>query len=267
MNSEICLLGSVSATRLGITNSGLADGLERAERTRPVCSFSFRTKVLAIDHAPALGQAHELLAHRVPGAPSPDRGDAVFRRDGRAVVPQQAVAQHERVGEAVAGDREGVDHLRLGLVLLVEREKRVVDHVAVVAGDVDGGPDRIDDLEIGIHDDAQHRLCARACGPPRRRRPARDPIRPVCRCVACMRSSHPTILHRPCGREIAPDHADNQGLPLPSPAMRRRVASTRQSLHCPRNRAPAEPRPRGTARKTIAVATEHGGNANAARQP
>jgi hypothetical protein len=34
------------------------------------------------------------------------------------------------------------DHLRLDLALRVEGEQRVVDHVAVVADDVGGGPDR-----------------------------------------------------------------------------------------------------------------------------
>ena len=39
VKSEICVLGSVSATRLGIMNGTLELGLPSADRTRPVCSL------------------------------------------------------------------------------------------------------------------------------------------------------------------------------------------------------------------------------------
>ena len=42
------------------------------------------------------------------------------------------------------------------------REQRVVDHVAVVAGDVRGGPDRVDDLEVRVHHRLERDLRARS---------------------------------------------------------------------------------------------------------
>ena len=48
----------------------------------------------------------------------------------------------------------GINHLRLRRELLVHREQRVPDHVAVVAHDVGRGPDRIEHLEIRVHDRA-----------------------------------------------------------------------------------------------------------------
>ena len=47
VKSEICVLGSVSATRLGIMKGTLEDGLPSAVSTSPVGSFSFSTKVFA----------------------------------------------------------------------------------------------------------------------------------------------------------------------------------------------------------------------------
>ena len=99
-------------------------------------------------------EAHHLLAERIFRGPALDRGDAILRCDRGAVVPGKAVAQREGVGELVGRDVVLVDHLRLDLALLVHGEERVVDHVAVVARDVGGGPDRIDDLDVGVH----HRL-------------------------------------------------------------------------------------------------------------
>src|SRR5204863_9901303 len=51
-----------------------------------------------------------------------------------------------------------VHHLRLDLALGIHREQRVVDHVAVVADDGGGGPDRIDDLEVRVQNHAQRGL-------------------------------------------------------------------------------------------------------------
>src|SRR4051794_10282227 len=67
-------------------------------------------------------------------------------------MPEQPVAQGELVSELVGAFVVFLDHLRLDLALAVHGEERVVDHVAVVAGDVGSGPDRVDDLEVGMHD-------------------------------------------------------------------------------------------------------------------
>ncbi len=94
---------------------------------------------------PTYGHAASGPSNR--GAPALERGDAVGGRHRLAVVPFQAVAQGEGPGELVGADRPAVDHLRLDLQLVVEREQRVVDHVAVVSGDQRRGPDRVEDLE------------------------------------------------------------------------------------------------------------------------
>ncbi len=47
MNSEICVFGSVSATRLGIMNGTFDEGLPRPKISRPVGDFSFTVKLLA----------------------------------------------------------------------------------------------------------------------------------------------------------------------------------------------------------------------------
>src|SRR3546814_5417415 len=58
------------------------------------------------------------------------------------------------------------DHLRLWLKLAVQREQVVVDHVAVVCGDLRRGPHRVQNAKIGLRHDLQRagggrlRLCA-----------------------------------------------------------------------------------------------------------
>ena len=106
--------------------------------------------VLASVGLDAGGEIHQLLAHAVVLAPALQRGDAIFRRDRRAVMPLQAVAQGEGVGELVVADFP-VRHLRLDLEIGIGRQQRVVDHVAMIARDVGGGETGIDDAQIGMH--------------------------------------------------------------------------------------------------------------------
>ena len=110
---------------------------------------------------------HHVLAAAVARRPAADRRDHVVGGDGRAVGEFQPVAQLERVGELVVGDAELGNHLRLGALLAIEREQRVVDHRAVIGGDVRGGPDRIERAQVALHHGADG---ARA----RRRLRARD---------------------------------------------------------------------------------------------
>ena len=79
-------------------------------------------------------------------------------RTGCAVMELQAVAQREGVGELVVAELALVDHLRLDLELRVDREQRVVDHVAVVAGDVGRGRDRIEDAQIRLRHELERLL-------------------------------------------------------------------------------------------------------------
>jgi hypothetical protein len=76
-------------------------------------------------HAP-----HHVLAAAVARRPAIERGDAVLGGDRRAVVPLEAVAQHELVDQLVVADLPGIDHLRLGLQIRVDPEQRVEDYLA-----------------------------------------------------------------------------------------------------------------------------------------
>ena len=55
-------------------------------------------------------------------------------------MPNESVAQRERVFHAVLGHGHAVDHLWLDLQSFVGAKQGVVDKVAEVMGDVAGGP-------------------------------------------------------------------------------------------------------------------------------
>jgi hypothetical protein len=97
-----------------------------------------------------------LLAHLGDLRPALDRGDAVGRRDVRAIVELQAVAQDEGVDEAVAAPVPRVDHLRMRLQLVVDAEQLVVDQERVVAGPVGVRVDRVDDAHVHAVAEAHH---------------------------------------------------------------------------------------------------------------
>src|SRR5262249_34449301 len=80
------------------------------------------------------------------------------------VVESQAVAQRERPLHPVAADRVLVDHLRPWLEIRVVREQRVVHHVAVVARDVCGRPDWVEDLEVADRHEPQRAALFRRLG-------------------------------------------------------------------------------------------------------
>ena len=98
---------------------------------------------------------HEELAEAILLSPALQRLHAVFRHDRLPVVPSQAVAQRERVLHAVRRHGGPIDHLRLDLKVLVRAEQGVVHEIAVVARDVGGRPDRIEDLQIGLRHEAK----------------------------------------------------------------------------------------------------------------
>ncbi len=104
----------------------------------------------------ALHELHQRRAHRIALAPALQRGDHVLARDRLAVVELQALAQLEGPQPVVAALGPALDHLRLDLGAFVGAEQRVVDHVAVVAAHVGGGPDRIQDRQVGVRHHAQH---------------------------------------------------------------------------------------------------------------
>src|SRR6476659_8053746 len=98
---------------------------------------------------------HEELAEAILLSPALERLHAVFRHDRLPVVPSQVVAQRERVFHAVWRDGGPPDHLRLDPKLLVGAEQGVVHEIAVVARDVGGRPDRIENLQIGLRHEAK----------------------------------------------------------------------------------------------------------------
>src|SRR5262249_33079403 len=89
------------------------------------------------------------------GPPALDRRDAVLGGDGLPVVELEPVAKRERILHVVLAHGVLVHHLRLKLQASVESEQRVVDHVPVVARDVGRRPDRVEDLEVGMGDEAE----------------------------------------------------------------------------------------------------------------
>jgi len=108
---------------------------------------------IVVDRLQLLREGHQLLAHGVLGRPAVQRSDAVLGGHGLPIMEQQAVAQGEGVGELVVAHFPAFEHLRLDLQLVVDRQQRVVDHVAVVAHDIGSCPKRIDDLDVRMHDD------------------------------------------------------------------------------------------------------------------
>ena len=108
------------------------------------------TRNSRVDRLDAVDQRHQHLPGGVGVGPALDRGDAILRRDRRAVMPLQAVAQREDVGLPVL--RLGpAGHLRLHLEMLVGAQQRVVDHVAVVARHERGGHHRVQHPQPGLH--------------------------------------------------------------------------------------------------------------------
>jgi hypothetical protein len=92
----------------------------------------------------------DAAAERAAGAPAAQRGDAVGRRDRLAVMPFQAVAQREAVGQAIGRDLPVLHHLRLDLALGILRKQRVEHHVAEGARDIGRGEMRIERHDLGF---------------------------------------------------------------------------------------------------------------------
>ena len=136
-------------------NGTFDDGLPSASSDVGERLLQLEREGLVVDRRPGLGHLAQALAEDVALGPAFDRGDAVGRAHRRAVVELQAVAQREGVGQAVGADLVLVDHLRLDVELRVGREQHVVDHVAMVAGDVGRGPDRVEAAQVGLGHELQ----------------------------------------------------------------------------------------------------------------
>ena len=143
------------ASRSGIMNGTLLESLPSASRISGNGDFRLIVKVLSSTDLHLADGFHQLLAERVALAPAFERGDAIGGADRLSVMPFQAVAQDEAVGQLVVADRPAIDHLRLRLEILVERKQRVEDQIAEIARHISRRPDRIDAAQIGLRDEAQ----------------------------------------------------------------------------------------------------------------
>jgi hypothetical protein len=97
------------------------------------------------------GRSHQERRSAITRAPAIQRCENVIRRDRRAIMEDKTVAERERIGQAVVGLRPAC-HLRLNHALCVHRHELVIDHVAMVAGNVGWAQDRVEDPQAGMHD-------------------------------------------------------------------------------------------------------------------
>src|SRR5215472_4537415 len=77
-------------------------------------------------------------------------------------MPFEPIAQCELVEELVVADCPAIDHLRLRLEILVEREQRIEDEIAEIPRHIRGRPNRVDTPQIRLRDETQglrRRLC------------------------------------------------------------------------------------------------------------
>ena len=117
------------------------------------------------------------------------------------------------------------------------REQRVVDHVAVVAGDIGRRPDRIEDLQIRMHHDAQGRL---GHGGRRRNRKAR--------CTSGSKndiSEHFHFFHLHCRLKV-PEFVARSLIHLPIEPRRSKPRGSISSSYWPAGSIPANDRARLT---------------------
>ena len=252
-------------------NGTFDESLPSASSTRPNGSLSTMAKVLASIAFSSPVAFISSWPKRVARAPALDRGDAVLGGDRRAVAPFQAVAQGDGPGQLVVGDRVLLRHLRLDLEVGVLGEQHVVDHVAEVSGDQRRGPDRVEDLDVGVAHHAQRRLRrpshgSRPANPhitaaTAARFPPTDHEPPLCLanfrcCVRIEAMSMPTVFVSHGSPMLYPREG-RAGARLPGDARASSCRGPRRSSRCRRIGTPSgrPSRPlRGPRRSTISTA-------------
>jgi hypothetical protein len=153
--------------RLGHHEGRGAAGLGERLDDKAIGFLERQPERLVVDGLEILRTLHQALPDAVALGPALDRLNAIRRQHRLSIMPLQAIAQDEGVGEFVVTHLVAVDHLRLHLHVGVEREQRVVDQIAMGSSDLRRHPDRIDHLEVGMHHRA-HR-CRRALRDDRKR--------------------------------------------------------------------------------------------------
>ena len=131
-----------------------------AERVRQQGKWFFQSEHdgLIVRRRQFIGVAEQGLAKRIALAPALDGSDAVPREHFLTIVPGQSVAQRQRPALAVIFGHMAGQHLRLRLVGAVDAVQCVKDHKPVVARDVRGSPDRVEDRRVRLRDEFQHTL-------------------------------------------------------------------------------------------------------------
>jgi hypothetical protein len=136
-----------------------------------------RERLFELDRKPLIAVRLHLVEHRrhrlpvsVARHPALDRGDAIGAAHRAAVMKAEPVAQFELISELIRRDAVIADHLRMRREFGVDREQVVEHAIAVVAGDVGGGPDRIENAQVGLRDEAQCLPVVRGAGRPVRHR-------------------------------------------------------------------------------------------------
>ena len=127
-------------------------GLPEGDRQQREWQLHAEENGLVVRCAELVRIGHDRLAERVALGPALDAGDAVARQHRRVVVEPQTVPQHEL---PLAVRLNAVAHLRLRLELAVDREQRVEDGHAVIARDVGGRPDGIEDGRVRLGNESQ----------------------------------------------------------------------------------------------------------------
>ena len=134
----------------GIMKARCELGLPSESSTRPYGSFSTIWKVLA---STALNSFTKSMSLRPIASRAPQRLIEAMQSSEVTGVPSCHSSPSRKVKVHTvlsARDLVLVDHLRLDRVVLVRREQRVVDEVAVVARDVGRRPDRIEDRQVAV---------------------------------------------------------------------------------------------------------------------
>ena len=156
--------------RLGMMKGTLELGLPSASSMKPLASPRKMRKVSGVGAVHALHELHQRRAHGVALAPALQAGDDVLAGHRLAVMELQALAQLEGPQPLVGALGPALHHLRLDLAVFVGAKEGVVDHVAVVAAHVGGGPDRVQHCEVAVRHHAQHFLLRQRSGRREKRR-------------------------------------------------------------------------------------------------
>jgi len=96
-----------------------------------------------------------LPAERLALRPAADGSDAIVGGDRGAVAPLQPFAQAKGVRQPIRADVPAFQHLRLVVALAVDADQGVEHHVGEYPRRIDGGDDRVEDLQLGAERDTE----------------------------------------------------------------------------------------------------------------